>query len=189
MSALGSRTDSLRSEAARSAAGPRSEIEPRRDPLANPGLRPTHLAIRWTWSRRAASRSLGRRCDGDVEVVLAVTLRSPDGSSDRVEGEASIRLLDAHGTPIEPPAGFGCERTLRGSVLVSERFRHLDLADGSGILLRASLASEPGAASTAWTRLPEELGIAGGCASAARLDFSPSGFAARPACGGSPNAR
>lgn len=130
--------------------------------------------VRWTWSRRAASRALGLECRRDLELLLAVELwisASSSGVPAPADGCGRWQLL-AGEEAIDLPAGApAAECALRGTVLDTAAFRHLDLADDQGIFLRASLPTRLAATSPVWSRLPGELGVAGGCLSAPELSI------------------
>jgi hypothetical protein len=61
---------------------------------------------------------------------------------------------------------------LRGTVLDTAHFRHLDLADDRGVFVRVSLPLHHIASPPVWSRIPDDLGIPGGCLSAPSLSVS-----------------
>lgn len=133
------------------------------------------LDVRWSWSRRSASRSLGIELRGDLEVVLVVrtsAIRLDAAGHAEIEACSQWQVL-AGGQPIEPIAEMPPPRaSLRGSVLDTPRFRHLDLRDDRGLFLRISLPLQHAAAPPVWSRIPDDLGIPGGCLSAPTLSFA-----------------
>ncbi len=133
------------------------------------------LEVRWTWSRRSASRSLGAELRDDLEVVLSIRTEpfrvDPAGSAEvvacsnwRIVGDG--RTIERSATM--PPA----DGVLRGTVLDTAHFRHLDLADDRGAFVRVSLPLHHAAAPPVWSRIPDDLGIPGGCLSAPSLSVS-----------------
>ena len=131
------------------------------------------LEVRWTWSRRAASRSLALECTSDVEIALSLSVR---GLAESGPGEIAVEavadcVLHHAGKAIDSAAPTACHRRLRGTWLETAGFIHLDLRDDLGVFLRASLSKEHATARAVWSRLPEELSIAGGCLSAPIVDY------------------
>ena len=167
---------------ARSSATSDRESRPRGRAAGLLSARHLSLEVRWTWSRRAASRSLGVECSRDVVMTLSLSARGiVDSDPDEMYVEA---VVDSALHEVEPPIdagalGFG-PRRLRGTWVESAAFIHLDLRDDVGVFLRASLSRERGGANAVWSRLPGELSIAGGCLSAPDIDFHEGVDAASP---------
>ena len=159
--------------------GPRpssiSRDEPSRRGVACEAPRATEslaFEVRWTWSRRAASRTLGFDCRRDLKLLVSVEIRISGPSAAGLasaEGSGRWQLLGG-GEAIElPDAVRAMESTLRGTVLDTANFRHLDLVDDRGVFLRTSLPCDHAVAPPVWSRIPNDLGIAGGCLSAPSL--------------------
>ena len=159
-------------DARSSAAASDRESAPRLRAPSPFAARRLALEVRWIWSRRAASRSLALECSSDVEIALSLSVR---GLAESGPGEIAVEavadcVLHHAGKSIDSTAPTACHRRLRGTWLETAGFIHLDLRDDLGIFLRGSLSKEDAGARAVWSRLPDELSIAGGCLSAPIVD-------------------
>lgn len=161
---------------ARSNAAPHRAVRVLGRSAGRPSQASCTLRVSWTWSRRAAARTLSDECRGDVEIELVLAIR-PERPSlgsippvETIEAVAEWRLL-CEGREIVGDAQVSRRRSLRGERLDTPGFLHLDLSDERGVFLRASLSTEGCDANAVWTRLPDELAVAGGCLSAPAIDF------------------
>lgn len=153
---------------------PTSDREPRSFARSSDRAAATGLIIRvrWNWSRRAASRSLGVECPGDVELTLSVAIEN--GPRSRA-GEAALDAvaewdLRCEGQAVDAVELPPLHRRLFGESIETAGFRHFDLRDDEGTFFRASLSKVQDGAWGIWSRLPEELRIAGGCLSAPAIE-------------------
>jgi hypothetical protein len=136
--------------------------------------------VAWKWSALGAAARLGHRGPVPphalIDLSVRVLLRSAPPASEigtyaasrrlhgGVVGVAILAVADDPGLGVD--AALGVRRwALQGSVLATADYLHVDLADERGPWLRLSLphADRPAPLPRyLWSRLPRDLGIAGG---------------------------